>query len=112
MPPYELHQHRLIAMNNGVSEAELEAVLREPTVGSLDPSANLVCKVADELEAHATLSDETFEQLHAAFDRRSATELLFILSFCSAVARLTNATRVPIEDENPLQSFANPTVQT
>jgi alkylhydroperoxidase family enzyme len=100
---YELHQHQLVARNNGVSEAELEAALHEPTVESLDPSANLVCKVADELEARATLADETFERLYSAFDRRTATELVFILSFYSAVARLSNASRIPIEADNPLQ---------
>src|SRR5262245_21697387 len=52
---YELHQHRLIARNNGVSESELDAVLREPVVSSLDDAANLVCRAADELETSATL---------------------------------------------------------
>jgi len=80
---YELHQHQLVARNNGVSEAELEAVLRQRPVESLDPSANLVCKVADELETRATLSDDTFERLYSSFDRRTATELVFILSFYS-----------------------------
>jgi alkylhydroperoxidase family enzyme len=108
---YELHQHRFIALNNGVSEAELDAVLHEPTVESLDPTANLVCKVADELEGRATLTDATFEQLYGAFGRRIATELLFILSFYSAVARLSNASRIPIEGDNPLQASSNPTVQ-
>ena len=106
-----VHQHQLIARNNGVSEAQLKAVLDEHTVASLDPSANLVCQVADELETGATVSDETFEQLYAAFDRRSATELLFILSFYSAVARISNATRIPIEDDNPLQRTSDLTIQ-
>jgi alkylhydroperoxidase family enzyme len=109
---YELHQHRFIAMNNGVSEAELEALLNESTVTSLDPPANLVCKVADELEARATISDETFDDLYGALGRRNATELLFILSFYSAVARLSNASRIPIEDEDPLRGSANPNVQS
>ena len=105
---YELHQHSFLARNNGVSGAELQAVLDEPTVGSLDPAANLVCRAADELEARAALSDETFDQLYATFGRRSATELLFVLSFYSAVARLSNATRIPIEEENPLRGSSNP----
>jgi len=109
---YELHQHRFIARNNGVTEAELEAVLSESTVRSLDSLANLVCKVADELEGQATLSDETFDELYGAFGRRVATEVLFILSFYSAVARLSNATRIPIEAENPLQGSANPNVSS
>jgi alkylhydroperoxidase family enzyme len=107
---YELHQHRFIARNNGVTEAELEAVLSESPVRSLDSAANLVCKVADELEPRATLSDETFDELYGAFGRRRATELLFILSFYSAVARLSNATRIPIEADNPLQRSASPNV--
>jgi alkylhydroperoxidase family enzyme len=109
---YELHQHRFIARNNGVPESDLEAVLHEVTVGSLDSRANLVCKVADELEARAALSDETFDELYATFGRRSATELLFILSFYSAVARLSNAARIPIEEEDPLRASSNPNIKS
>ncbi|PWU25396.1 MAG: carboxymuconolactone decarboxylase family protein [Candidatus Rokuibacteriota bacterium] len=105
---YELHQHRFIARNNGVTAAELEAVVTEPTVTSLDPPANLVCRVADELEERATVSDETFDELYGSFGRQGATELLFILSFYGAVARLSNATRIPIEADNPLQRSASP----
>ena len=107
---YELHQHRFIAQNNGVTEAELEAVVSEPVVRSLDSAANLVCKVADELERGANLSDETFDELYREFGRHRATELLFILSFYGAVARLSNATRIPIEPDNPLRGSANPNV--
>jgi alkylhydroperoxidase family enzyme len=109
---YELHQHRFIARNNGVTEAELEVVLSEPTVRSLDPPANLVCKVADELERRAILSDETFDELYGTFGRRGATELVFILSFYAAVARLSNATRIPIETDDPLRGSANPNVSS
>ena len=109
---YELHQHLFIARNNGVSDTELEAVLDESTVVSLDSPANLVCQVADELETRAALSDETFDELYGTFGRRSATELLFILSFYCAVARLSNATRIPIEDENPLRGSSNPNVKS
>jgi alkylhydroperoxidase family enzyme len=109
---YELHQHRFIAKNNGVSRAEIEAVLHEAPVDSLDSSANLVCKVADELGLGATISDETFDEVYATLGRRRATELLFILSFYSAVARLSNSTRIPIEDDNPLQRSSNPNIRS
>jgi alkylhydroperoxidase family enzyme len=105
---YELHQHRFIAQNNGVTEAELEAVLSEDTVASLDTEANLVCKTADEMEGRATLSDETFDELYGAFGRSGATEVVFILSFYAAVARLSNATRIPVEADDPLQRSASP----
>jgi 4-carboxymuconolactone decarboxylase len=107
--PYEMHQHRLIARNNGVSDAELTAILNEPVVTSLDDGANLVCQAADEVEATATLSDGTQERLYSALGRREATELILTLSFYCAVARFTNATRAPIEAENPLATTSNPT---
>src|SRR5262245_44119254 len=107
---YELFQHRQIARNNGVSDAELAAVLAEPVVTSLDDVANLVCQVADELETTATLSDETQESVYAALGRRQATELVLILSVYCAVARFTNGTRAAIEPDNPLAKASNPNV--
>jgi alkylhydroperoxidase family enzyme len=109
---YELHQHRFIARNNGVSDAEIEALESESTVESLDLPGNLVCRAADEMETRATLSDETFNALYETLGRRGATELVFILSFYCAVARLTNATRIPVEPRNPLQGSASPTTQS
>jgi alkylhydroperoxidase family enzyme len=109
---YELHQHRFIARNNGVSEAELEALLTESRVESLDAQGNLVCKAADEIETRATLSDETFDALYNGLGRRQATELVFILSFYCAVARLSNATRITVEPQNPLEGSANPAAQS
>jgi alkylhydroperoxidase family enzyme len=108
---YELYQHRQIARNNGVSDAELTAVLSEPVVTSLDDHANLVCQVADELETTATLSDGTQEALYAALGRRQATELILTVSMYCAVARFTNGTRAPIEADNPLATASNPNVR-
>jgi alkylhydroperoxidase family enzyme len=107
---YELHQHRLVARNNGVTDAELATVLTETVVTSLDDDTNLVCRAADELETSATLCDETQEALYAALGHRRATELILVLSFYGAVARFTNATRVTIEAGDPLARTANPTV--
>jgi alkylhydroperoxidase family enzyme len=107
---YELHQHRQIARNNGVSDADLAAILSEPVVTSLDHDANLVCQVADELETTATVSDGTQEAIYSALGRRQATELLLTLSFYCAVARFTNATRAPIEVDNPLAAASNPNI--
>ena len=105
---YELFQHRQIARNNGVTQAEIDAILQEPVVVSLDRDANLVCLVADEIETTATLSDATQETLYATLGRQQATELILTLSVYGAVARFTNATRAQIEADNPLAHAANP----
>jgi alkylhydroperoxidase family enzyme len=106
---YELHQHRLIARNNGMTEAELDVVTGAAPLDSLDDAAQLACRVAEQLESTATIIDRTFEQLYDAFDVRTATELLFIISFYCAVARFSNATRAAIEPNNPLAAAASPT---
>jgi alkylhydroperoxidase family enzyme len=108
---YELHQHRLIARNNGVSDPELDAVLREPVVNSLDDAANLVCKAADELEGTAMLSNDTQQDLLSTLGRRQATELILVLSFYCAVARFTNAMRAAIEVDDPLARTSNPNIR-
>ena len=105
---YELHQHRFIARNNGVTEAELSAVTGETPLDLLDATARLVCRVADEMESSATISDETFEQLYDELGLQAATELLFIVSFYCAVARFSNATRAQIEADDPLATAASP----
>ena len=109
--PYELHQHRLIARNNGVSDDELDVILREAVVATLDPLGNLVCRVADELETTATLSDGTHDELWSALGDARAQELVLVLSFYCAVARYTNATRAPIEPDDPLSHTSNPNVR-
>ena len=108
---YELHQHTLIAGNNGVSDHDLEVILRDPVVTTLDPLANLVCRVADELETTATLCDGTHDDLFAALGEDRARELVLVLSFYGAVARYTNATRSPIESDDPLAHTSNPNVR-
>jgi alkylhydroperoxidase family enzyme len=108
---YELHQHTLIARNNGVSDGELDVILREPVVTTLDPLANLACRVADELETTATLSDGTHDELWSALGEARAQELVLVLSFYCAVARYTNATCAPIEPDDPLSHTSNPNVR-
>ena len=56
----------------------------------------------------ATLGNDTQEATYALLGRRQATELILTLSVYCAVARFTNATRAPIEAENPLATASNP----
>lgn len=108
---YELHQHRLVALNNGVTESDLDVVLREPVVQSLDDQANLVCRAADEVETTATLTDATLQALLAALGERQTTELILTLSVYGAVARFTNATRARIEEGDPLSHISDPSAR-
>lgn len=105
---YELHQHRFIALANGVSEKEIDIITKEHPVSSLDEKGNLVCKVADEIETQATLTTSTREQLVNVFGNDYSLQLIAVLSFYCCVARFLNASEVPIEHDAPLSGKANP----
>jgi len=106
---YELHQHRFIAVSNGVSEKEIDIITKENPVSSLDEKGNLVCKVADEIEKEATLTANTREQLINYFGKDQTLQLITVLSFYCCVARFLNATEVALEKDSPLSGKATPT---
>ena len=51
-------------MNNGVTEEEISLILTDEKVRSLSPLENLICQAADEMESHATITDDTFGALN------------------------------------------------
>jgi len=106
--PYELHQHKALAKQKGVSPAELEAILSEENVVSLDEEGNLICKVVDEFEDLATLSDETFKELFSRYGVHKGMTLLVTLGHYSCVVRVLNSARVQLEKESPLKNFKSP----
>jgi alkylhydroperoxidase family enzyme len=110
--PYEIHQHRFIAMNNGITAEELSLILTEDKVQSLSPLENLICQAADEMESHATITSDTFRALNEQLDHRELVELLLIISVYCAVARFLNGARIQIEDNNPLAGESSPTGKT
>lgn len=105
---YEMHQHRFIALQNGVTEAEIKVIMSEGKVTSLDDEANFICQVADEMETTATLTDATYNELISRYSLKTAMEIIVTLAFYCCVARVLNSTRIPVENDNPLQGRANP----
>ena len=105
---YELHQHKFIASNNGLTKEEIDMICADAKVSGLSEQENLICQMAEELETQAGLSDATLSSLQQHFDTTELTELILITSFYCCVARVLNATRVEIEDDNPLADVASP----
>ena len=107
--PYELHQHKALAKQKGVSDNELDIILSEDIVISLNDDANFICKVVDEFEDLATLSEETYEELLTRYDIKQTMTLLVTLGFFSCVTRVLNSARVQLEKVSPLEHFGSPT---
>ncbi len=99
--PYEYSHHCQIALGAGVTEADLKAVADE-TVGKpthLEPLAKSVLRAAREMTRDVALSDETFAELEAAFDREQLVDLLIAISNYNGVVRLLGALKVDVEPD-------------
>ena len=105
---YELHQHKFIASNNGLTKEEIDMICADAKVSGLSEQENLICQMAEESETQAGLSDLILSSLRQNFDITELIELILITSFYCCVARVLNATRVDIEDDNPLANEASP----
>lgn len=106
--PYELHQHRLIALSNGLSPEEIDLITGSEPVTLLSDSENLVCRMSDQLERNATLDEDTCAEARTKFDHRQFVELVTTIGFYCFIARFLNATRLEIEPDNPLQGLSSP----
>ncbi|MDI1351473.1 MAG: carboxymuconolactone decarboxylase family protein [bacterium] len=106
---YEWHQHVFLAKTNGVTDDEITIIKKENPVTSLGDEENFMCLISEELTLNANLSDSTFEQLFTRYSVELGMELILCLSYVNMLGRFINASRVQIEDTNPLDGLASPT---
>ncbi|OGT38404.1 MAG: hypothetical protein A3F11_09690 [Gammaproteobacteria bacterium RIFCSPHIGHO2_12_FULL_37_14] len=106
---YEWHQHIFLSKSNGVTDNEIEIIRTENPVVSLGTEENFMCRISEELTVNAHLTDATFKELFQRYSIELGTELILCLSYVNMLGRFINATRVQIEDTNPLEGLASPT---
>lgn len=105
---YEIHQHRLIALALGMTDAEIDAIIKFEPLDFLTETERLVCVMCDQIESTATLDDETYEKARAAFAPPQFVELIVVISFYCGLGRILNSTRIEIEKHNVLAGLSSP----
>jgi 4-carboxymuconolactone decarboxylase len=105
---YAWHQHVFLARSNGVTDSEIEIIARENPVISLGKEENFICKVAEEISLVGKLSDATFYELFTRYSIELGMELILFVSYLNMLARFANASRLQIEETNPLEGRATP----
>src|SRR5215813_6106825 len=105
---YELHQHGILALSNGLSKEEVALITSSEPVTTLSRTEDLVCRMSEQLKRSATLDEATFTEARALFDNRQFIELVTVISFFCCVARFLNATRLKVESGNPLEGHSSP----
>ena len=99
--PYEYSHHCQIGLAAGVSEDDIKAIADE-SIGKpthLEPVAKSVLRAAREMTRDVALSDETFAELEAAFDREQLVDLLMAIANYNGVVRILAALQVDVEPE-------------
>ncbi len=109
---YEVHQHRIVGRNCGMTEAQIDAVPEGAASDVFDDRQKLAIRVTDEVLANVRMSAATFEAAEAAFSPRELTELLLTIGFYNMIAGLLENLQVEIEPEglveNPLKQAKKP----
>lgn len=93
---YELAHHRPLGRAAGLSDAEVAAVTGGE-VATLGEDDQWLVALADELDADAQLSDDTYAALAARWPTEALLELLALAGFYRLLAGVLQSLQVPID---------------
>jgi alkylhydroperoxidase family enzyme len=98
---YEYAHHVDVALQFGVSEADIKAIAAESAgqASTLEPLARAVLRAARDLTERLELDDETFAILSGGLDAASLIELLVAIGEYNGMVRIMNALQVDLEPE-------------
>lgn len=86
-----------------LTEAQLQeltcaASWRDLSDGLWTPAERLIVRMVDELHAHSTVADDTWQALNTTWPQEQVMELVFASSFYHMAAFFLNTAAVPLED--------------
>ena len=96
--PYELHQHRKIALAVGITSQQVDAVATQPDGPLFDDLDRMVLAATDQLVRDVRIGDELFSRLRSQLGDRQVMELVISVGFYMMVARVIENSGIPIEE--------------
>ena len=99
---YEVHQHKRVARNVGLSDAKIAALESDPQSAVFSPLEKLVIRYTDEVVANVKAPDALFNELLAQLDHRRMAELTLTIGFYMTVSRFLENFEVEIEPQSPI----------
>jgi alkylhydroperoxidase family enzyme len=88
---YEWNQHRRMGGDEGLTDAQLDALSVGPSSGVWTPTERAVLTAADEMIDRFAVSDETWAALASSFEAASLFELLFVIGGYLCLAAVLNS---------------------
>ncbi|MBS0528697.1 MAG: carboxymuconolactone decarboxylase family protein [Proteobacteria bacterium] len=98
---YEVHQHKRVARNVGLSDAKIAALEHDPASAVFSPLEKLIIRYTDEVVKNVKASDALFNELLTQLDNRRMAELTLTIGFYMAVSRFLENFEVEIEEKPP-----------
>jgi alkylhydroperoxidase family enzyme len=87
---YEWGQHVLIARQVGITDAEIEQVVRGPEAPDWTPLERALLRAVDELHADACVGDATYAALASHYDPKQLLDLVFTVGQYHLVSMALN----------------------
>ena len=107
-PPYEWQANVLMALNNGLTQAEIDAAASDGEVTAIATDYVLVCKATDELSKGGTLTDATLLALRDRFGDVLTRKFVLIIAWFNMLSLFLNGCRVPLETTDKIGTKRSP----
>ena len=100
---YEVHQHRIVGINRGMTREQVDAVPNGEASDIFDETQKLAIRVTDEVLTNVRMSAETFKAAEEAFSHRELSELLLTIGFYSMIAGFLENLQIEVEPEGTIE---------
>lgn len=102
---YEWGQHVLLGRAAGITDDEIERIHDDEISTAWGPRDRALLQAADELHAHATISESTWAELADGYDYQQLIEVCMVVGQYHMVAFTLNSLGVELEAEPGLARF-------
>lgn len=96
---YEWLQHKVIALDLGMSPEEVDRVVAGPDAGGWEPVEAALLRAVDELVADARIGDATYAALAAELDAQQLLDLVFTVGAYDLLAMAMRTFDVEPDDD-------------
>jgi alkylhydroperoxidase family enzyme len=96
---YEWEQHRVLALDNGLEEAEVDRIAEGPDAAGWSPLDRALLQAVDELIGAGAVSDETWRLLANDLDQRQLMDLVFTVGAYEILAMAFRSFGVELDED-------------
>lgn len=100
--PYEAEQHAPLALQEGLTRAQLDALPHWPSSGSFSPLQQTVLKLADTMTRDVQMPPELMRDVRAHLGDREVVELVGTIAAYNMVSRFLQALQIHSDDARPI----------